>query len=351
MGADWIVQQAVDSDVFISPPPQDSWVPWVPPACNRPKCLLPPHDSEIILNFILSHTILREKNTIRDGGSTALWTAFTAFTAYTTYNAFTACTAFIAFAVVNMPTYIYCQQKRNCSTLDLPTFLPRWVLRCDSEFLAGRRHKYIPLTSLSLSWQALPRSCDHTVKTSTRELAESSSSCPDWDTHHHDHEFRTMKMEMVPESASPCPDCLEHHNKELGTIKMETAKEMVAVFLVSLSWSPSTPRWGADLRVADKRLGRSHNWVCSAVMAAHCRALCRARNARQTLKRAAEVQSWGDEGGKIRGRLNYVSLTHLGRLGCSLNRPSPLIRLSQEKTSGSAPPPPWCLHYSVFPNS
>ena len=237
--------------------------------------------------------------------------------------------------------YIYCQQKRNCSTLDLPTFLPRWVLRCDSEFLAGRRHKYIPLTSLSLSWQALPRICDHTVKTSTRELAESSSSCPDWDTHHHDHEFKTMKMEMVPESASPCPDCLEHHNKELGTIKMETAKDLVAVFfLVSLSWSPSTPRWGADLRVADKRLGRSHNWVCSAVMAAHCRALCRARNARQTLKRAAEVQSWGDEGGKIRGRLNYVSLTHLGRLGCSLNRPSPLIRLSQEKTSGSAPPPP-----------
>ena len=30
VGADWIVQQAVDSDVFISPPPQDPWVPWVP---------------------------------------------------------------------------------------------------------------------------------------------------------------------------------------------------------------------------------------------------------------------------------------------------------------------------------
>ena len=84
-----------------------SWVP-LPPACNRPKCLLPPHDSEIILNFILSHTILREKNTIRDGGSTALWTAFTA---YTTYNAFTACTAFIAFAVANMPIYIVSKKE------------------------------------------------------------------------------------------------------------------------------------------------------------------------------------------------------------------------------------------------
>ena len=97
--------------------------------------------------------------------------------------------------------------------------------------------------------------------------------------------------------------------------------------------------WGVSLWVAKKRLGRGHNWVCSAVMAAHCPTLCRTRTAPQTLKCAAEVQSWGDEGGKIRGRLNYVSLTHLGRLGCSLNRPSPLIRLSQEKTSGSAPPP------------
>ena len=109
--------------------------------------------------------------------------------------------------------------------------------------------------------------------------------------------------------------------------------------------------WGVSLWVAKKRLGRGHNWVCSAVMAAHCPTLCRTRTAPQTLKCAAEVQSWGDEGGKIRGRLNYVSLTHLGAPWVpSLPTSLLLLGLVRRRLVVGCRPP-WCLHYSVLPNS